>query len=38
MEILILGLGVFLPLLFIALFAKYKARQEERKENAIHNA
>ena len=32
MEILILFVGVFIPLFAMALFAMYKERQEERKE------
>jgi len=32
MEIIILFLGVFIPLLSIALFALFKEKQEEHKE------
>jgi len=32
MEILILFVGIFIPLFAMALFAMYKERQEEHKE------
>jgi hypothetical protein len=38
MEILILFVGVFVPLLLIYFYASYKERQEERKEKTVQDA